>query len=259
MREGAIMPDDLPAQAAPPGVGSGSSGGPVGGTRVPGAGLVGYYDMPAFRGQDYEVPPIQAAGGTAVLVDDPSSAELANLDALFVLNSSNFDYSLGYTSRLADITAAVQSGMVLVIHDRLVDGAARILPNGSTFSTLPDLSEGADINLLDTTTAVTSGLDDSSLDLGIGSNRGYALDGTLPITAKRILGATKPSHIVTFCYSLGKGAVIYSTIPLDFYLSFPDAAPPGHAFADVYAPNVVRYAMAGACSVPRGGPRPTPN
>jgi hypothetical protein len=226
---------------------------------VPGAGLVGYYDMAAFRGQDYEVPPIQAAGGTAVLVDDPSSAELANLNALFVLNADNFGYSPGYTSRLADIAAAVRSGMVLVIHDRFIVDAASILPNGSAFSIVQDITEGDDIDVRDATTAVTTGLDNSSLDGGISSSRGFAVEGTLPLTARRILTATTPSHIVTFCYSLGKGAVIYSTIPLDFYLAFPGAVPTGVNFASVYAPNVVRYAMAGACSVPPGGPKPTPN
>jgi hypothetical protein len=124
-REGAIAPDDLaPGQTAPAGFGSGSSGGsdgsggPVGGTRVPGAGVVGYYDMSAARGLSYAVPPIQAAGGTPVLIDDPSVAELANLDVLFVFNTSSFSYGSGYLSRLADIAAAVRNGMVLVIHAR---------------------------------------------------------------------------------------------------------------------------------------------
>jgi large repetitive protein len=227
---------------------------------APGAKLVGYYDMSFGIGLGYEVPPITTAGGTAIAIDDPSAAELANLNVLTVTNPDNGGYGFGYVNRLSDIAAAVQNGMVLVIHDRAVSGAQNILPAGAAFDIVRDFTEGSDINIHDGSTVVTAGLDDTSLDGGLFSSHGFAVDTSLPPGAKLILSATTSSHIVTFCYSVGKGAVIYSTIPLDFYLQGLSGAPVGFNLANIYAPNVVTYALAGACAnAGGGGPRPTPN
>jgi hypothetical protein len=232
--------------------------GPVAHAPVPGAGVVGYYDMSAQTGLDYEVPPILAAGGTPVTIDDPSSAALANLNALFVTNPDNSAFGSEYLFRLSDIAAAVQSGLVLVIHDREVGDAATILPAGAGFAISRDFAEGTDINIRDGSTVVTADLDNNSLDGGNLSDHGFALDTTLPTRAKLILSSTSSNRIVTFCYPVGKGAVIYSTIPLDFYLSGLGTNPPSDSMRNIYARNVVKYAIGGACSL-RGGPRPTPN
>ena len=224
-------------------------------TLVPGAKQVGYYDMFAGAGQSYQVGSIVAGGGTPVLVDDPSAAELANLNVLMVTNPDNGGFGFGYVNRLSDIAAAVQNGMVLVIHDRAVMGAAGILPNGASFSINRDFTEAADINIRDNSTIVTSGLTDLSLDGGNSSSHGFALDASLPAKAKLLLTATTSSHIVTFCYGVGKGAVIYSTIPLDFYLAGGGSL--AEVLSNVYTPHVVQYALAGACAT--RGPRPTPN
>lgn len=227
--------------------------------RVAATGQVGFYDLSTGNGQAYQVPPIVAAGGTAVPIDDPSTAELTGLNVLWAHNPDNFQYGFGYLARLADIDAAVQNGMVLVLHDRLVDGASGILPGGSAFSITRDFTEGTDVNIRDASTLVTVGLNNTSLDGGNFSNHGFALDTSLPANAKLILTATTPSHIVTFCYPRGKGAVIYSSIPLDFYLSFDTGLPPQSALVNIYAPNVVKYALAGACKARSTGPQPTPN
>jgi hypothetical protein len=226
---------------------------------APGAKLVGFYDMSLGSGQSYEVPPIATAGGTAIAIDEPSAAELANLDVLMVTNPANSGYGSGYVNRLSDIAAAVQGGMVLVIHDRSVADAANILPAGAGFGFVRGFSEGSDINIHDGSTPVTAGLNDTSLDGGLFSSHGFAIDVSLPAGAKLILSTMTSSHIVTFCYGVGKGAVIYSTIPLDFYLQGLDGGGAVHAsMVNAYAPNVVTYALAGACAR-AGGPRPTPN
>jgi hypothetical protein len=222
---------------------------------VPGAKQVGYYDMAAGSGQPYEVPPIVAAGGTAITIFDPSAAELANLNVFFVLNPDNFGFGFGYVIREPEIAAAVQNGMILVIHDREVADAASHLPGGAGFSILRDFTEGTDINIRDASTVVTAGLTNSSLDGGNFSSHGFANAVSLPARSKLILSGTTNDHIVTFCYPQGRGAVIYSTIPLDFYLQGFSGVPD---FAAIYAPNVVSYALSGACAA-RGGPRPTPN
>jgi hypothetical protein len=219
---------------------------------------VGYYDMTQGVGADYQIAPITAAGGTPVTVFDPSAANLTGLNVLFVNNEDNGAFGFGYTQRLADIQAAVQNGLVLVIHDRLVQGANEILPGGAGFATTRDFTEGADINIHDGSTVVTAGLDDTSLDGGNFSSHGFTTAESLPANAKLILSATTPDHIVTFCYPFGKGAVIYSSIPLDFYLLGGGLNPPQTALATIYAPNVVTYAIAGACAK-HGGPVPTPN
>ena len=50
-----------------------------------------------------------------------------------------------------------------------------------------------------------------------------------------------PSEIVTFVYGYGQGAVLYSTIPLDFYLDGASCVI-GPAIRNTYTPNVVHYA-----------------
>jgi hypothetical protein len=230
---------------------------PIGEARVPGARQVGYYDMSAFSGQPYEVAPIVAGGGTPITIFDPSAAALTNLNVLWVDNPDNAGFGAGYVARLPDIAAAVQSGMVLVIHDRAVDNAASILPGGAGIGIFRNFDESADINIRDSSTQVTAGLDNASLDGGNFSDHGFASDVTLPAHAKLILSSTSANRIVTFCYPMGQGAVIYSTIPLDFYLQGGGTNPPGDNLRGIYAPNVVKYAAAGACS--QRGPRPTPN
>jgi hypothetical protein len=231
--------------------------GPVAQARVPGAKKVGHYDIQSGSGQGYQVPPIVAGGGTVINVFDPTGAVLADLNVLWADNPDNFGYGFEFVARTPDIAAAVQSGMVLVIHDRHVANAAAILPAGAGFTILNDTSEGTDINVRDASTAVTANLDNLSLDGGNLSSHGFAQDASLPAQASRILTSTSVNRIVTFCYPVGRGAVVYSTIPLDFYLQgFFGGLPPEGALRNIYAPNVVRYAVAGACSQRRPGPTP---
>ncbi len=69
--------------------------------------------------------------------------------------------------------------------------------------------------------------------------------GTLPNNGAFILSRTNPTEIVTFSYLYGSGGVIYSSIPLDYYLrGGPGPNPPRDNFANVYAPNVLAYANA---------------
>lgn len=223
---------------------------------TPGAKQVGYYDMTAEIGLSYQTSAITAGGGSPVTIDDPSAAELTKLNVFWVNNPDNLSYDSKYVNRLTDIASAVQKGMILVIHDREVTDAAKILPNGGTFSFVRDTE--ANIDIRDASTVVTTGLDNTSLDGGNFSDHGFAVDTSLPAKAKLILSTGTPSQIVTFCYAVGQGAVIYSSIPLDFYMQGQGPNPPQANLANIYAPNVVKYALAGACAQ-KGGPQPTPN
>jgi hypothetical protein len=214
---------------------------------------VGYYDMSFLEGNPSQVAPILTAGGVAVNVFDLSAEELAGLDVLFVQNPSNFDFSFEYLSQLGPIEEAVASGLVLVIHDRFVSTAETILPGGDSFEILRDeFGDSANIDILDASTLVTSGpggvLDNGSLDGGNLSSHGFAVAGSLPGDSVQILSRANPSEIVTMCYGFGAGAVVYSTIPLDFYLEGIGPQPVSDNLRLIYAPNVVAYGLAGACA-----------
>jgi hypothetical protein len=215
-------------------------------------GNVGYYDMFSQEGNPNQVAPILTAGGAAVNVFDLSTEELAGLDVLFVQNPSNFDFGFEYLSQLGAIEEAVASGLVLVIHDRFVTEAESILPGGDGFEILREFGDVANIDILDNTTLVTNGpggvLDDGSLDGGTFSSHGFAVAGSLPGDSVQILSRTNRSEIVTMCYGFGAGAVVYSTIPLDFYLDGNGPQPVNDNLSLIYAPNVVAYGLAGACA-----------
>ena len=93
---------------------------------------------------------------------------------------------------------------------------------------IEELSPGINFDAsitIDETRGVDAGTDDILVGLGT--------------AVSNILSTGDPEHVVTLSYAFGEGSVIYSTIPLDFYLAGSGSVP---AFADVYAPNVVNYA-----------------
>lgn len=208
---------------------------------------IGYYDMCFGEGPAYEAAPITNAGHTAVNLVDLTAAELATVDVLMIYNCDNGLYAQEYLDHLADIDAAVAAGKILILHDRFVDLAETILPGGSSFDiqrypVFPDPNnEAKDINVLDPSSPVVNGpagvITDTSLDNGNYSDHGFAVAGSLPGTADLILSTNDPTHIVTFIYTYGSGAVMFSSIPLEFYLGGG-----ANNFASIYAVNIAHYA-----------------
>ena len=153
--------------------------------------------------------------------------QLQNVDMLFIWNSTNNFYGSEYTSALSVIKQWVEAGGILIIHDRHVESAEIILPGGEEFGIFRDFSEDTQIQFVDVNGSVALGspgdsdnLNNSSLDNGTSSNHGFALRDTLQeVGAVIILTTNDPDHVVTFGYEWGEGAVVYSSIPLDFYLS----------------------------------------
>lgn len=202
---------------------------------------VGYYEMCSEAGVAAQVPPIETAGLNAQIVNDPST-DLDGIDILFADNCSNGSYATEYLSALAAVDGFVYDGGVLVLHDRWVSGAAGILPGGSEIGFVRDTeSNDSDIDIQNDSTLVTNGpggvLDNSSLDGGNSSSHGYATN--LPGSADLILSRPTAAQAVTFSYPYGAGWVVYSTIPLDYYLAGNGEVP---AFASIYSPNVLAYA-----------------
>ena len=210
---------------------------------------IGYYEMCDGQGSPNQLAPITTAGHTAVNLLDLTPAALAGVDAIFVNNCSNFDYSLEYLSALADIETAVAAGKVLMIHDRYVTDGETILPGGASFDVVRDEGIGVqEIEVIDDSTVMTSGpggtLTDATLDGGCHSNHGFTVAGTLPGDARVILTRNDVSRVVTFAYGYGAGVVIYSSIPLDFYLNPSITCGPAAAMRSVYAVNSIAYAAA---------------
>jgi hypothetical protein len=206
--------------------------------------------MDLETGNSSQVPSIANAGGEPVQVSELTPAVLQSLGVLYVQNPNNSGFSQAYTSSMAAIQSAVEQGMVLVIHDRAVTNAASILPGGAGFDIRREFSDDRNIEILDNTTLVTNGpgglVTNTSLDNGSSSSHGFAVLGTLPGNSRNILARTNPGHIVTFCYAVGQGAVIYSSIPLDYYLRGEDTAVARNMRS--YATNVVAWALSGACA-----------
>jgi VCBS repeat-containing protein len=187
---------------------------------------VGYYDMDAGQGVTRQTLPIAANLLTPINMFNLTSAELAGVDMLFVWNPSNSSYGSEYLSALLDVSAWVEAGGVLVIHDRFVDSAETILPGGDAFIINRDFSAGTEITFADPNGLLALGrpgtaddLNNASLDNGTWSNHGFAIASSLAARDAEILLTTNtPDQVVTFAYGWGQGAVVYSTIPLDAYV-----------------------------------------
>jgi hypothetical protein len=130
---------------------------------------------------------------------------------------------------------------VFIFHDRHVTTAMNVLP-GSPGDIVRDFFDGANIQVVDNTTLVTNGpggvITDTSLDGGTFSSHGWISAGTMPPGGRGILSQGNPLHLVLYSYPFGRGKVVYSTIPLDFYLGGS-----GGIFTNMrnYAANVVAY------------------
>ncbi len=205
---------------------------------------VGYYDMRIGQGNSSQVSAILTAGELPVLLSTLTAGELLGVEIILVQNPNNGGFGAEYLSRRPEIQAAVNSGKVLIIHDRAVAGAAGILPGGGGITTVRDFAADTNIDVLDGTTLVTNGhsgmVDNFTLDGGYSSNHGFVEGATLPPGAKKILTTGDSNRVVTAAYPYGAGWVIYSTIPLDFYLF--GGSPIADRFSNIYAPNVIAYA-----------------
>jgi trehalose utilization protein len=215
----------------------------VGGTgdTINAALSIGYYSMSNGQGLSKQVAPIEDAGHTAVKMTTLSETELASVDILWAINPSNGSYGSEYTNAVDRIKERVDEGMILVIHDRQVGNAENILFGEEPADIVRKFTNSQAIDVVDENTVVGEGpgglLTDSSIDGGNSSNHGYTKKDTLPNDSLALLSTSDGDEIVDFAYKYGQGAVIYSSIPLDYYLG---GAMPN--FKDIYAPNILQFA-----------------
>ena len=209
---------------------------------------VGYYDMSAGSGQPYMVPPITTTGNTPVSMSTLSPAELAGVQALFVTNPDNSAYGATWIAQQPAITAAVNAGMSVVVFDRFVTNASTNMPGMAGVTTVRDFGDAANIEPIPGNTVVNGPfgvIGGTTLDGGNSSSHGYSTQGTLPAGSVRMLTRTAGNEIVMFGFKLGAGQVIYSTVPLDFYLAPGGNNPPQTAMNTILAPNAIFAAVNG--------------
>jgi hypothetical protein len=222
------------------------------------AAKVGYYDLAAGQGVAAQATAITAAGHTPVLLSELSETTLASVDVLYAQNPSNSGYGGEYSDAVKIIMNAVNNGLILVFADRRVTEAAAMIPGASTITFVRDPAvsgeaeapEGApsrDINIANNSTLVTNGpggtLTNASLDGGNFSNHGHAVRTSLPAGSVVILVRTSSDEAVTFSYQVGAGAVVYTTVPLDAYLTGEIFGSPEASanFKNIYGPNLIAY------------------
>ena len=202
---------------------------------------IGYYSMSNGQGLSKQVAPIEEGGHTAVKMKTLSETELASVDILWAINPSNSSHGNEFKNAIDRIKERVDEGMILVIHDRQVGNAENILFGEEPADIVRKFTNSRAIDVVDENTVVGEGpggfLTDSSIDGGNSSNHGYTKRETLPEDSLALLTTSDEDEVVDFAYKYGEGAVIYSSIPLDFYLG-------GYKpnFKDIYAPNILQFA-----------------
>ncbi|HET6933977.1 MAG TPA: Ig-like domain-containing protein [Candidatus Angelobacter sp.] len=215
----------------------------VGDVALRSGGIIGYYDLTLNQGAASQVKPITTAGLQAVNVGDLNTADLTQFDVLFFQNPDNGGFSSTFINNLQKIRDFISAGGVFILHDRNVSSAASVLP-GTPGTIVRDFTDGANIDIVDNTTLVTNGpggiITNTSLDGGNFSSHGWILASSAPAGARGILSQTNPAHWVLYSYPFGQGTVIYSTIPLDFYLAGFGGATINQNMQN-YAANVVAY------------------
>lgn len=209
-------------------------------------GLVGFYDMQLGRGDAYMANEIALSGHDAQNVFNLSAAELENLDVLNVYNPNNGGFGGEYLANRGNIFDAVENGMTLIVHDRQVGNAETILPDGFQFDIRRDFGDARNIDLgSGAAGTIDSGpggvVTDTSLDFGNSSSHGFTFAGTLPSNSIEFLTRGNDDQLVTFGYEVGDGAVIYSSIPMDFYSrGFNPGLQPEF---ETYMANLIDYAV----------------
>ncbi|WP_022704837.1 Hint domain-containing protein [Pseudorhodobacter ferrugineus] len=184
---------------------------------------IGYYSMDSGQGMAGMRDDIIAAGHNPIEIFDPSSAQLAGIDALYVWNGDNSGFNAEFLGRMPDITAAVNNGMNMVIFDRAtgVANPQLILPGTSLTHVR---ATTADANLTaageaDLGNGAGGIITDASLDGGNYTTHGYVNAASLPpgATVLMTLGDNDESKAVGFVYDFGAGSVQYYGIPMDYY------------------------------------------
>ena len=211
----------------------------------PQTAAVGYYDIIQNTGLATQTAPITFNAATPVDVGDIGAATLTDIDMLFVQNPTSVIPTGPYIdpANLAKVENLVADGGVLIFHDRRVAGMDPVLPGSPGTLTGGTLSSSL-YDVVDANSVFADGpagtIENTTFDtLGNFVTFGSVDPASAPPGSEGLLLREDNGNWVTMAYPFGDGYVIYSSIPLDFYLANgnPDVA------RDLYAPNVVAYGL----------------
>jgi hypothetical protein len=186
----------------------------------------------------------------------PGTTNINSVDVLWYLNPDNGGWYENLGAYQTAIFDWVNSGGIFIIHDRYVTGANSFLL-GESMTITREFNDSANYNIIDESNSNLlrygpgGTLTDSSggnifgspnadgefnLDGGGATAHGSASYSTFDLTNELALGTKADSNsVIDFIYKYGAGAVYYSTIPLDYYIT-------SSTNGQNYAKNAVHFA-----------------
>lgn len=198
---------------------------------------------------------ITSLGHTAVNFV-PGTTDIDTLNVLWYLNPSNSSWQENLGAYQTEIFDWVNSGGIFIVHDRYVQGANSFLL-GESMTITREFNDSANYNIIDESSSnlLREGpggtLTDASgggiwgspnadgefnMDGGSSTSHGSASYSTFDLTNELALGTKADSNsVIDFIYKYGAGAVYYSTIPMDYYITSSTSA-------QAYAKNAVHFA-----------------
>ncbi|MEF9978739.1 MAG: hypothetical protein RR969_04740 [Thermomonas sp.] len=214
------------------------------------AANVGHYYNCAGEGTAAMANAITTAGHTPVNVTVPNAATLAGLDVLWVNHNYTYFCAGGddeWMANQAAINAAIQNGLVLQVFDRVTSEAdygtvaSAYVPGASAITFVNSYTSNVDIPA--GSPLLAYGIDSTTLDGGNSSAHGYGVAVSLPAGSTIWANDGTVDHAVMFSYHFGAGTVIYSSVPLDFYMDS------NNNFSQILAPASVAAAVASVSEV----------
>lgn len=208
---------------------------------------VGYYDMVAGEGVASQVDEIAELGLTPVHVSVLTPEVLATLRVLVVQNPANESFGAEFLAAKAALDTGVANGLVVIIHDRFVTGGNTLMSALSGVTFVRDFNDGGDRQMqlaaggADIASTPYGTVSDTSLDDFGSSNHGYVNRSSLPEGAIVMMTRNDPDQVTVFAVRSGAGAVIYTSVPLDYYsdAAFNSSDIPA---MEAFARNVLAYA-----------------
>ena len=201
------------------------------------AALIGYQTNCSYNQGDTAAM-IVAAGHTPVAVTTADAASLSQL-AAFVYEECGSSYVSGAT-----VDAAVANGMVLVTHMWPWYYASVVLPGIGGVSTNHNYQIGMVLPVGSPALGGPGGTLSTARSY-VSYPQGYFQKSTLPLGG--VIVATSASNeqdVVAFAYDYGRGRVVASTVPLNYFLlNGQGSSQPDAASVRTYASNLVAWAV----------------
>ena len=207
---------------------------------------IGYYDTILATGRAEQATPINVIGETPVEITDLDAETFSGMDVLFFQHPTSAAPTGPFAGQANQdkIADFVNNGGVLIMHDRHVITMADFLPGDAGELTQDVGATRVEFELVEPLSFVAEGpggtIDGNTLESPNSLSFGFADALSVPNGSIGYLSRNNADHWISYSYPVGFGHVVYSSIPLDFYLL--SANPP--QMRDIYAPNILAQARA---------------